>query len=260
MGFLQELVSVLPSIASIIAPLFSANKNDYVKYALHKGRPIYFKKDQNEQICCCNPFPEPISLVFPNKNNVDGDSISIDRNSTVAVTSFLLDRAKAYIDDFQIEKGGICVEKNQLGEPQMATISASGKVPNLNGTTKIGTSLYVKINGEDLAIQINPIYKLEGILSLEISGDGNEPCLLFKNEENNGSTPTPVMKDEPSTLEMNFPGALSTFKDSNNIFVSIAARCSYDANDKLPVELRLRGSRMTESDWEFLKIGRCLNE
>ena len=134
------------------------------------------------------------------------------------------------------------------------------KFSNRNATTKIGTSLNVKIEGEDLTIQVNPPYKLEGILSLEISGDNDEPCRLFKNEENNGSAPTPVMKDEPSTLEMNFPGALSTFKDSENIFVSAVARCSYGANDEIPAELRVKGNRMAESDWDFLKIGRCLNE
>lgn len=259
MGFLQEFVSVLPSIASVIAPLFGANKNDYLKYALHNGESVYFKKDENGEICCCNPFREPISLVFPDKNGVGGESVSIDRSSSFPVTQMLTERAKVYIDDFQIEKGGISAEKNQLGEPQMATISASGKVPNRNDTTKIGTSLFVKINGDDLAIQINPLYKLEGILSLEVSGDGNEPCLLFKNEENNGSTPAPVMKGEPSTIEMNFPGALSTFKDSNNVFVSAVARCSYGANGEMPDELKCRGRQMTESDWEFLRIGRCLN-
>lgn len=260
MGFLQEFVSVLPSIASVIAPLFGANKNDYLKYALHNGESVYFKKDENGEISCCNPFREPISLVFPEKNGVGGESVSIDMGSSFPVTQMFTERAKAYVDDFQIEKGGISTEQNILGEPQMATISASGKVPNQNDTTKIGTSLFVKINGDDLAIQINPLYKLEGIMSLEISGDGNEPCRLFKNEENNGSTPTPVMKGEPSTLEMNFPGALSTFKDSNNIFVSAVARCSYGANGEMPDELKCWGRQMTESDWEFLRIGQCLNE
>lgn len=44
MGFLQEFVSVLPSIASVIAPLFGANKNDYLRYSLHNGQSVYFKK------------------------------------------------------------------------------------------------------------------------------------------------------------------------------------------------------------------------
>lgn len=260
MGFLQEFVSVLPSIASVIAPLFSASKNDYLKFALHNGESVYFKKDKDGEICCCNSFREPISLVFPDKNGVGGESISIDRSSSFPVTQMLTERAKSYIDDFQIEKGGISTAQNQFGGPQMATISASGKVPNQNDTVKIGTSLFVKIEGDNLFIQINPLYKLEGMLSLEISGDGNEPCRLFKNEENDGSTPTPVMKNEPSTIEMAFPGALSTFKDSKNIFVSAVARCSYGANGETPDELKCRGIQMTESDWDFLKTGRCLNE
>ena len=72
-------------------------------------------------------------------------------------------------------------------------------------------------------------------------------------------TPTPVMKGESSTVEMNFPGALSTFKDSNNIFVSTVARCSYGANGEIPDDLKCRGRQMAENDWEFLKVGRCLN-
>lgn len=104
MGFLQEFVSVLPSIASVIAPLFGANKNDYLKYALHNGESVYFKKDENGEICCCNPFREPISLVFPDKNGVGGESVSIDRSSSFPVTQMLTERAKVYIDDFQIEK------------------------------------------------------------------------------------------------------------------------------------------------------------
>ncbi len=260
MGFLQEFVSVLPSIASVVAPLFNAKKDDYLKFSLHNGKCVYFKKDNNGEICCCNPFQEPVSLVFPDKNGVGGESIGIDMGSSFPVTQMLTERAKNYIDDIRIEKGGISTDYNALEEAQMATISASGKVPNSNGTTRIGTSLSVKIDGDDLSIQINPTYKLEGIMGMELSGDGNEPCRVFKNEENNGETPMPVMKDDVSTLEMKFPGALSTFKDSKNIFVSAVARCSYGTNGEKPEELSCHGVRMAESDWNFIKNGRCLNE
>lgn len=258
MGFLQEVVSVLPSIASIIAPLFSACKDDYLKFSLHNGQSVYFKKDSNGEICCCNPFHEPITLVFPNKSGIGGESIGIDMSSSFPVTDALLQRAQCYIDDIRIEKGGMQMDENALGEAQTATISSSGKIPNSDGTTQIGTSLYMKVNGEDLSIQVNPRYGLEGVVSLEISGSCNEPCRLFKNEQNEGTTPTPVMGSN-STIEMNFPGALSTFKDSNDIFVSAVARCSYQSDGELPGELKLQGTRMKENDWDFLKTGRCLN-
>lgn len=259
MSFLQDFISVLPSIASVVAPLFGANKDDYLRFSLHDGQSVYFKKNQNGEIVCCNPFHEPISLVFPEKNGVSGESYNIERSSKFPITDALLLRAQSYIDDFRIEKGGISSGANLLGEGQMATISSAGKIPNSNGTNHIGTSLSAKVNGDDLAIQVNPKYGLEGILSLEISGDHNEPCLLYKNEQNDGSTPTPVMKNDESTIEMNFPGALETFKDSDNLYISVVARCSYNPQNGIPDGLELCGTHMQESDWDFLKVGRCLN-
>lgn len=262
MGFLQELVAALPSIATTIAPLFNAKKNDYLKYSLHDSQSVYFKKDEKGEICCYNPFHEPISLVFPNKNGVGGESVNIDRSAHFPVTHMLTEHAKSYVDDFQIEKGGVEPNHNNVGIKNglmTATISASGKIPNGNNTTKIGTSLFAKIEDEDLCIQVVPPYNLEGILDLEISGDRNEPCRLFKNTQNDGSTPTPVMQGNIVSTEMRFLGALSTFKDSNNIFVSVAARCSYNSNE-LPHDTVYHGVLTTEKDWEFLKTGRCLNE
>lgn len=262
MGFLQEVISVLPSIASVVAPLFSAKKNDYLKFSLHDGQSVYFKKDSNEQICCYNPFHEPISLTFPNQNGVGGESININKGSHFPVTQMLTERAGACIDDFQIEKGGIEMAQNDVSagnETITATISASGKIPNSNESTKIGTSLFAKVDGDDLYIQVNPPYSLEGILNLELSGDGNQPSRLFKNTQNDGSTPTPVMKNGVSPMEMKFPGALSTLKDSNNLFISVVARCSYNSNE-LPHDAICHGVLATEKDWEFLKNGRCLNE
>lgn len=262
MGFLQEVISVLPSIATVIAPLFSAKKNDYLKFSLHEDKSVYFKKDENGEIVCYNPFHEPISLTFPNQNGIGGESIDIGESNHFPVTQALTQRAGACIDNFQIEKGGIEMAQNSVNvgnTPVTATISASGKIPNRNESTKIGTSLFAKVEGDDLYIQVVPPYNLEGILNLEISGDGNQPCRLFKNTQNDGSTPAPVMKGAISPIEMKFPGALCTLKDCNSLFVSTAARCSYNSNE-LPNDAVYHGVHTTESDWEFLKTGRCLNE
>ena len=262
MGFLQEVISVLPSIATVIAPLFNAKKGDYLKFSLHKEQSVYFEKDENGGIVCFNPFHEPISLTFPNQNGIGGETIKIGESDHFLVTTALTDRAGACIDSFQIERGGVTVEQNVANARNTsvtATISASGKIPNRNESTKIGPSLFAKVEGNDLYVQVIPPYNLEGILSLEISGDGNQPCRLFKNVQNDGSTPSPVMKDAVSPAEIKFPGALCTLKDSNNLFVSITARCSYNSN-KLPDDAIYRGVHTTESDWEFLKTGRCLNE
>lgn len=260
MGFLQEVVSVLPSIASIVAPLFKAKTNDYLKFALHNGKSVYFKKDEKGEICVYNPFSEPISLVFPNKNGIGGESVDVKATDHFPVTGMLVNRAAACIDDFQITKGGVKTNHaaNDLGkESVVATISASGKVPNMNETTKIGTSMFAKLEGNDLVLQVVPPYNLEGVVTLEVSGDGNQPCRLFKNAENDGSVPSPVMQTN-SSIEMRFPGAVETFRDSGNLFVSATARCSYSPN-KLIQDEAYRGIHTTEDDWGFLKTGRCLN-
>lgn len=270
MGFLQDIASVLPTIMGVITPLFNAKTNDYLRYsfgekdnAANGNKYIAFRKEGNE-IMVCNPFPEPVALVFPEKNGISGETLTIPATSHWPATSMLVQRACANVDDFQILKGGIKDDDSTNGladnEPLEATISATGKVANSDGRSKIGTSIEIKINGSDLSVIVNPPYSLDGIASLEVSGDSDQPCRLFKNALNDGSTPSPVQskRGNISPLEMKFPDALDSFKDSNKLFISVSARCSCPAS-----HLRSQakhGKKVQEYDWDFLKTGRCLNE
>ena len=262
MNFLQDIVSVLPTIAGVIAPLFNSKKDDYVRYSLSSGSNVYFRKDENDQVWAYNPFNEPIALVFPDKNGIGGETVEIPETSHCVVTSMMTQRAAANVDSFHILKGGVLGGETanlSADDNAVATISASGKVENKAQQSKIGTALSVKIDGDDLSVIVTPPYELDGIVSLEISGDNDEPCRLFKNEPNDGSIPTPVAKGVTSPLEMRFPGALEKFGDSKKLFVSISANCSCPVKSLKEHAARL-GRKTQESDWDFLKTGRCLND
>lgn len=270
MGFIQDIASVLPTIMGVITPLFNAKTNDYLRYSLGNDtndvngkRYIAFRKE-GDKIMACNPFNEPVALVFPERNGINGETVTIPATDHWPVTSMMVERACANVDDFQILKGGIQDDGSANGladnENLEATISATGKVANADGQSKIGTALGIKINGNDLSVIVNPPYSLDGIASLEISGDSDQPCRLFKNTLNDGSTPSPVQskRNNVSPLEMKFPDALDSLKDSKKLFVSISARCSCPASH-LKTQAK-RGKKAQESDWDFLKTGRCLNE
>ncbi len=270
MGFIQDIASVIPTIMGVLTPLFNAKTNDYLRFSLgddidgaNGNKYIAFRKEGNE-IMACNPFNEPVALVFPEKNGIGGETLTLSATNHWPVGNMLVERACANVDDFQILKGGIKDDASTNGladsESLEATISATGKVANANGQSKIGTAIGVKINGGDLSVIVNPPYSLDGIASLEISGDSDQPCRLFKNTLNDGSTPSPVQskRNNISPLEMKFPNALDSFKDSKKLFVSVSARCSCPASH-LRAQAK-RGKKMQESDWDFLKTGRCLNE
>ncbi len=262
MGFLQDIVSVLPTIAGVVAPLFNAKKNDYLRFGITEGQNVYFRKDENDEIWVYNPFKEPIALVFPDKNGIEGESIEIAETSHYPVTPMMVQRAAANVDNFQIVKGGVTCEETNLHSDGTvdATITASGKVDNVAQQTKIGTALSVRIDGKDLMVSVNPPYQLDGIASLEVSGDNDEPCRLFKNELNDGSTPTPVaLGAAVSPLQMLFPGALDKFGTSKKLYVSVSARCSYPSNS-LKKDKPYLGKKTTENDLDFLRTGRCLND
>lgn len=264
MALIQDIISVLPSIASIIAPLFNSGTNDYLRFGVGGEKYIHFKKDpKTGEIMICNPFMESVALEFPEMNGICGESLIVPPGH-YPVTTMLKERAKANIDSVQIVKGGIPDDSKVNGVLRdgntEATITATGKVENVPDLHSIGTSLKIHIDGNDLSICTVPPYTLESITSLQISGDGNQPVSQYKNVLNDGSEPTPLKSDGNivDPLRIKFPNALSGFNGCKKLNISVSARCSYVLNSINPP--RLKGKKAEDCDWSFLEKGRCLNE
>lgn len=248
---LKTILSVIPSITEIVGELFQAKNNDYLSYAFKypgmDGTPsIHFIKKGND-IVAANLLPVPVRITFPRGNQQAGKFYLIEPYHNKTITEDIAGSAGAYNNHFEVSAVYDTPAENN---PEI-TLSGKGRVKKeIKGRVALNESIYVETIDENLLIYTSEDYTLDGIISLSLSGERNEPGKRFQN-----ISLSETQEKDPYCLE----SAIEEFQESEWIDIEIDAVCKVKNNPAAIKNPVFTGELMQERDYDFLKKGRCLN-
>lgn len=270
MGVFGTILSIIPTVASIVGHLFNETNHNYVAYSLYGSGNKYplmdgmvFFENENNRIILHNGCDYPIHVSVEKDGAVlprVGNDVIIPYLSEKDITDLLSEHAVKNVDRIRISIN--LPEKESSSE--VVSMKCKARLDrNIRTPVQIGEYLSVELSGDNLNLIAHSGCSILEIQSVRLSGDGNETYVLYENitpDDGNSKVNKilhKVTNEGATTMTIN--DILADFNYSDMITVDVGLLCTISDVKNESIK-KSRESVLKEKNWDFLRYGKCLNK